>query len=43
MTRYLLENTKTGAYIWFRSVAQAKRAAAHLGRSDFTITPTKTI
>jgi len=43
MTRYLLENTKTGAYIWFLSEAQAKRAAAAMGWCDYSITSQKIV
>ena len=31
MTRYILENTKTGAFVVYATEAQAKRAAAHMG------------
>jgi len=43
MTRYLLENTKAGAYIWYASEAQAKRASAAMGWCDYSITSQKTV
>ena len=43
MTRYILENTKTGAWVCYASEAQAKRAAAHMGWCDYTISPTETV
>lgn len=43
MTRYILENTKTGAFVVYASEAQAKRAAAHMGWMDSTITPTESV
>lgn len=41
MIRYLLENTKTGAFIVYATEAQARRAAAHMGWTDHVISPTK--
>ena len=41
MTRYILENTKTGAFIVYASEAQAKRAAVHMGWVDYAISPTE--
>lgn len=43
MTRYILENTKTGAFVVYATEAQAKRAAAHMGWVDYTISPTESI
>jgi hypothetical protein len=37
MTRWQLENTKTGAHIIFASEAMCRRAAAHKGWTDYTI------
>jgi hypothetical protein len=37
MTRYQLENTKTGAHIIYASEAMARFAAAHMGWTDYTI------
>jgi hypothetical protein len=37
MTRWQLENTKTGAFIICATEAMCRRAAAHKGWTDYTI------
>jgi hypothetical protein len=37
MTRWQLENTKTGAHIIFASEAMARRAAVNMGWVDYVI------
>jgi len=37
MTRYLLTNTKTGAFMRYMSEAQAVNAARNMGWTDYTI------
>ena len=43
MTCYILENTKTGAFVVYATEAQAKRADAHMGWVDYTISPTESV
>ena len=37
MTRWQLENTKTGAFRIFATEGMARRAAVHMGWVDFTL------